>query len=66
MQIKYVLCEVESYFDEELDQSMNKVVKPLQMFDTATEAEKAYDLFSPFYDYNVRVVPSNMLGQSFR
>ncbi|QEA10401.1 hypothetical protein CPT_Shemara_072 [Salmonella phage Shemara] len=64
--MKYLLCEVESFYDEVFDGSLCRVTKPLQVFSTKEDAEEAMELMSQFYDYNLRVVPANMLGEEFR
>ena len=64
--MKYLLCEIESYFCEIQDGSMCRVSKPLQVFNTREEAEAAEELFNGFYDYNLRVVPESMLHKEFR
>lgn len=62
----FVLCVVETFFDREQDQSMCRVSKPLQVFNTKEEAEVAEELFGSFYDYNLRVVAAHRLGEEFR
>lgn len=62
----HVLCEVESYFDAEQDQSMYKVSKPIQIFATEAEAVAAEEIFNPFYGYELRVVASENLDKTFR
>ncbi len=64
--MKFLLCEVESFFDEEQDQSMCKVSKPLQVFETLKEAEEACELFNPFYNFELRVVNSDNIDEIFR
>lgn len=64
--MSYVLCELEAFFDEELDQSMHRVSRPLQVFATKEEALSAEELFCSFYDYNLHVVESTQLKTTFR
>lgn len=62
----FVLCEVETYFVPELDRSRNRVTKPLQVFKTEDEANAAWEIFNPFYDYNLCVVAADALDEEFR
>lgn len=65
----WVLCIVESFFDDEQDQSMCRVVRPLQTFETEHEAERVYQVFWPFYDALgeiIRVVEVDDLHKEFR
>lgn len=64
--MKFLLCTVTTHFCAVQDQSMCKVDKPIQIFDTFDEAMAAQDLFAPFYDYELRVVDSLHLGSTFR
>ncbi len=68
--MKYCVCEVETFFDEDFDGSLCKVRKVLQVFNTKEEAEDAESLFNPCiygdYDTQIRVVAANMLTQTFR
>lgn len=64
--IKYCVCEVDYEFNDAMQRSLCKVSKPLQIFDTDEQAELACDLMSPFYGYNLRVVPSDKLDEEFR
>ena len=68
--MKYCVCEVETFFDEDFDGSLCKVRKVLQVFNTKEEAEDAELLFNPRdygdYDTSIRVVAADMLTQTFR
>lgn len=68
--MKYLLCEVEQFFDEDFDGTLCKVRKVLQIFDSECEANEAYRLFDPsnFDDYDtvIRVVAEDKLLRSFR
>lgn len=64
--MKFIVCELESYFDNEMDQSMYKVSKPLQAFNTEAEAYEVLGMFNPFYNYDLRVVKSTDLKDVFR
>lgn len=64
--MSYVLCEVSERYDHSYERSVYRVSKPLQLFNTAEEAENALDLFSSFYGYNLRVVSSDDLDSEFR
>ena len=64
--MKFIVCELESYFDNEMDQSMYKVSKPLQAFNTEAEADEVLEMFDPFYNYELRVVKSTDLNGAFR
>lgn len=68
--MKYCVCEVETFFDEDSDGSLCKVRKVLQVFNTKEEAEDAEVLFDPCvhgdYDTSIRVVAADMLTQTFR
>lgn len=68
--MKYLLCEVEQFFDEDFDGTLCKVRKVLQIFSSKDEADEAYCLFDPsnFDDYDtvIRVVAEGELLGSFR
>lgn len=68
--MKYLLCEVEQFFDEEFDGTLCRVKKVLQMFDDQIQAEEAKRLFDPssFGDYDtvLRVVRQIDLHKEFR
>lgn len=68
--MKYLLCEVEQFFDEEFDGTLCKVSKVLQVFNTKAEANEAEALFDPsnFGDYDtvLRVVAEGNLRETFR
>lgn len=66
MSFNYAVCEVDYYFNTELDQSMCTVNKPLQLFANEAEAEAAANIMSPFYDYDIRVVRVDSLHEHFR
>ena len=69
-EMKYCVCEVETFFDEAFDGNLCKVRKVLQVFNTKEEAEDAELLFNPCiygdYDTSIRVIAANMLTQTFR
>lgn len=69
-EIKWAICEMESFFDKEQDQSMQRVTKVLQVFNTEKEADDAIDIFNPmrFGDYEtiLRVVSSDYLTDEMR
>lgn len=68
--MKYLLCEVEQFFDEDFDGTLCKVRKVLQIFNSQHEAQEACCLFDPsnFDDYDtvIRVVAEGDLHKSFR
>lgn len=68
--MKYLLCEVEQFFDAEFDGTLCKVSKVLQVFPTKAEAEEAETMFDPsnFGDYDtvLRVVAEGELQETFR
>ncbi|EDQ2321210.1 hypothetical protein HW48_004584 [Salmonella enterica subsp. enterica] len=68
--MRYLLCEVEQFLDEELDGTLCRVKKVLQMFDDEIQAEEAERLFDPssFGDYDtvLRVVRQIDLHKEFR
>lgn len=61
----FVVCRSEPYFDDELDQTMRKVSRVLQVFETEAEANAACDLFGRFED-DIRVVHVEWLDEPFR
>lgn len=65
----FVLCVVETFFDREQDQTMCRVVRPLQVFESQDAAETAYGIFWPFYDdlsEHIRIVEEGLLHTVFR
>lgn len=65
----FVLCVVEPFFDLQMDQTMHRVVRPLQMFESEEDALRASELFYPFYeaiDEPIRVVPADQIDEVFR
>lgn len=62
---EYVVCEVSSHFDTVRDESMYKVVRPIQGFNTEEEADYWYDLIYPFYE-SIQVVKLANLNNCFR
>lgn len=65
----WVLCVVEQFFDREQDQTMCRVIRPLQVFAVEEDAERVCELFWPFYDdigEPIRVVESDKLDAVFR
>ena len=66
MSFNYAVCEVDCYFDTELDQVMCQVTKPLQLFANESEAEEAADIMGPFYEYSLRVVRVDEMHKHFR
>lgn len=68
--MKYAICEVEQFFDEEFDGTLCRVVKVLQIFDYKEYAEAAMAIFDPSrygdYDTVLRVVAQDQLDESFR
>ena len=68
--MKYCVCELTSFFDEEFDGSLKKVHRVLQVFDNKADADYALELFHlPRYDdegLHAEVVAENMLQETFR
>ncbi len=68
--MRYLLCEVHSYFDAEFDGTLCKVKRVLHISNSIEEAEDAYNLFDPCryndYDTKVRMVPEDKLDSTFR
>jgi len=67
--MKWCVCEIETFFDEEFDGYLCKVSKVLQIFNTKEEAEYAEGLFFPGNyddDTNIRVVAEDALLTTFR
>ena len=64
--MKYLVCEVEYEFHEDIQRSLCRVSKPLQVFDTEEQAGEAWELMNPFYGPDLRIVSSDMLDEEFR
>lgn len=68
--MKYLICEVSQFFDEEFDGTLCRVQKVLQVFDYKEYAEAAMELFDPSrygdYDTVLRVVSEKDLDATFR
>lgn len=62
----FALCTVLTHFDCEMDQSMCRVDKPLQLFETKQEADEAYEIMSPFYNWDLHVVHIGNMDSTFR
>lgn len=55
----FVVCHMKSEWDKEQDESVYSVYKPLQAFATKEEAEKVRELFNPYYNYDLDVIPAS-------
>lgn len=64
--MKYLVCEVEHHFHEDIQRSLCRVTRPLQVFDTEEQAEEACELMTPFYNYDLRIVSEDVLHEEFR
>jgi hypothetical protein len=68
--MKFIICEVEPYFDEDFGGTLNRVKRVLYICDSIEEAEHAFLIFDATryndFDTCIRIVPEDQLDDNFR
>lgn len=59
----FVVAEMESQFNKEQDESEYRCFKPIQWCETIEQAEHIVEIFNPFYNYDLSVVPDDELEE---